>query len=118
MKPCAALLIAASLAVAPIASAQPCTPSDITIDKIKGRVDGDYLYITGRLVNNCSAATGVQIKITIYDKSGDVLDVSDTWPASINNIPAKSDFPFRDMMRRVRGFSKFDVRVIATKAWH
>jgi hypothetical protein len=59
----------------------------------------------------------VQIKVTLYDKDGGILTVHDTWPASISNIPAKSDFPFEDMIRRQPGFKSFDVRVIATKTW-
>lgn len=80
-------------------------------------MEGTYIYITGRIINNCAEETGVQIKIAIYDKSGDVLTVNDSWPASINNIPARSDFPFQDMLRNVPRFSKFDVRVIAVKRW-
>jgi hypothetical protein len=111
------LTLAALLAISQWAQAADCRPSDIAIDKIKGRVDGDYIYITGRLVNNCATETGVQIKVTVFDKKGDILAVHDTWPASINNIPARSDFPFQDMMSRVQGFSSFDVRVIAAKEW-
>lgn len=112
-------LLAAALIISfGVASAQAaCTPSDIAIDKLKGRVDRDFAYVVGRLVNNCKIATGVQIKVTTYNKAGDILAVNDIWPASINNIPAKSDFPFEYGMDRLAGFSTFDVRVIATKTW-
>jgi hypothetical protein len=109
------LLASAFLLALPALAQAACTPSDIAVDKLNGRVDGDYIYITGRLVNNCASATGVQIKVTIYNKAGDILAANDSWPASINNIPARSDFPFQQGMDRRPGFAKFDVRVIATK---
>jgi len=82
-----------------------CNVSDIGVDKLNGRVDGDWIYIAGRLINNCARPTGVQIKVTIYDKGGNILTVHDPWPASVNNIPARSDFPFEDMIQRVEGFA-------------
>jgi len=111
------LLSVAMAPIAALAQSGGCQPSDIGVDKLKGRVERDYIYIVGRLMNNCAQATGVQIKVTIYDKAGDILTVDDSWPASINNIPARSDFPFETMIRRVHGFAKYDVRVIATKTW-
>lgn len=113
----AALAVATlALFVSPYAWAQ-CKPSDIDIDKVRGRVDGDYVYVAGRLVNNCASATGVQIKITVYNKAGDILTVRDLWPASINNIPPRSDFPFEIMVPRQAGFANFDTRVIGTRVW-
>ena len=94
-----------------------CSTSDIKIDKVNGRVDGDWIYVAGRLINNCDKPIGVQIKVTIYDKNGNILTVHDSWPASIKNIPAHTDFPFEDMIQRVRGFDKFEIRVIEVKNW-
>ena len=94
-----------------------CGPSDIAVDKLKGHVKRNYIYIVGRLRNNCSIETGVQIKVTIYNKAGDILAVDDSWPASVSNIPAKSDFPFQHMTERLAGFESFDVRIIETKTW-
>lgn len=94
-----------------------CQTSDIAIEKLNGRVDGDYVYITGRLVNKCAQATGVQVKLTVYDKAGGILSVNDFWPASIDNIPARSDFPFQYMVRRQPGMAKYEARVISTNVW-
>lgn len=104
-------LIATSGAVA------QCKPADIGVDKLRARIEGAYIYISGRLINNCSQATGAQIKVVLYDKDENILDVNDSWPASINNIPAKSDFPFQTMMDRRKGFKQFEIRVIDTKVW-
>lgn len=101
----------------PTFTAERCEPSRIDVDKIKGRVEGDYVYVTGKLKNNCLIATGIQIKVTIYDAAGGVLSSNDTWPASTNNIPTGADFPFETMERRRPGFKSVDVRVIAVYQW-
>jgi len=108
---------AAPVAATPSAPATGCAPSDIAVENLRGRVDGDFVYVVGRLVNNCASATGAQIKITYYNASGDILSVKDGWPASTRNIPPQSDFPFEIGNNRQPGFEKFDVRVIATRAW-
>src|SRR5450759_1440473 len=54
-----------------------CSTSHITIDRLKGRVEGDWIYVAGRIVNNCDTPTGVQIKVTIYDKKDNILTVND-----------------------------------------
>lgn len=93
-----------------------CQSSDISVGKLNGRVEGRYIYIAGRQVNHCTHPTGAQIKVTIYDEDRNILTVHDSWPASINNIPDGSDFPFEDMID-TGGFSSFDVRVVSTQTW-
>lgn len=117
VKAISALMFFIGCATAPAVTMAACAPSDIAVDKLEGRVQRNYIYIVGRLQNNCSMETGVEIKVTIYDKAGDILAINATWPASINNIPAKSYYPFEHMMKRIAGFSNFEVRVIATKTW-
>jgi len=69
------------------------------------------------VVNNCDLETGVQIKISILDPAGGILRVSDFWPASTNNIPPHSGFPFQAEMEGNDSFDRFQVTVIDVKRW-
>lgn len=95
-----------------------CGVSDIGIDGLRARPGeaSDATIITGRVMNNCRDAVGVQVKVTAYNQAGDILEVDDIWPASVKNIPGRSDFPF-EWIDNVEGFSRFTVRVIDVKAW-
>lgn len=97
-------------------AAPSCRTSDITVDKLGARVDYGYTHFVGRVRNGCNQAVGVQLKLTAYGSSGDILTVDDFWPASINNIPANSDFPF-ETLDRIGGVKSFTVNVIDVKTW-
>ena len=73
--------------------------------------------IFGILLNGCDVLTGPQIKVTFYDQAGKVLRVEDMWPASINNVSPKADFPFQVRVNRVEGFARVEVSVVSTKTW-
>ena len=104
---------------AQVAAAGPtCGVADIAIDKLRGVTeDGGYARITGRLTNHCAVAIGPEVKITVYNKAGDILKVDDIWPASIKNIPANTEFPFK-WLDHVDGFSRYTVNVIDVKTWN
>lgn len=94
-----------------------CTVSDIGVDKLNARRQYEnYIKITGRLTNNCAQATGVQVKVTSYDKAGNILGASDIWPASVSNIPGNSEYPF-EWLDDLPGFARFEVSVIAVHPW-
>jgi hypothetical protein len=94
-----------------------CTVSKIAVDKLKARPEGyGYFRITGRLTNNCDQPTGVQIKVTVYDKAENILASPDGWPASTSNIPAHSEYPF-EWLQEAPGFHKFTVSVISVRTW-
>lgn len=97
--------------------AQSCSTSQIAVDKIQGRMDGDRLRFVGRVTNNCSVPTGPQLKVTVYNKQGDILTVYDFWPASINNIAPGQAYPFEASATRASGLHKFEIMVISTKSW-
>ena len=89
-----------------------CTVSKIVVDKLKAQSKGyGYFRITGRLINNCDQPTGVQIKVTVYGKADNILASPDLWPASTNNIPAHSEYPF-ECLQEAPGFHRFTVIVI------
>jgi hypothetical protein len=94
-----------------------CEPSDISVEVHSTRVEYDYAYVTGRIINNCSSPTGVQLKVTLLDEQGGVITSHDPWPASISNIPARSDFPFEDQLSVNRRPAQADVRVIRVRRW-
>ena len=95
-----------------------CDVSDISLDQLKARpAAGDYVHIVGRIKNNCSTATGVQIKIILLDGEGNILKVDDLWPASVSNIPSHTDFPFDLTIESDSAFKRFEVRVMEVKTW-
>lgn len=106
-------------AVLPEASVSPCKLSDITIDKLRGVAeDGGFARITGRVVNHCASAVGVELKITFYGKDGDILKVDDGfWPASVHNIAAGQEYTFEAVEDRADGFRRFEVEVVGLNVW-
>jgi hypothetical protein len=94
-----------------------CGTSDFTFLALRARPAGyGFTRITGRISNNCAEANGAQIKITTYNRAGDMLSDSEIWPASSNNIPANSEFPFEWLDTNVV-FSRFTVTIISVKSW-
>jgi hypothetical protein len=94
-----------------------CGTSDFTFHALRAQSAGyGFTRITGRISNNCAEAKGAQIKITTYNRAGDILSDNDFWPASIDNIPANSEFPFEWLHTKVV-FAKFTVTIISVKSW-
>jgi hypothetical protein len=94
-----------------------CGTSDFTFHELRAQPAGyGFTRITGRISNNCAVAKGAQIKITTYNRAGDILSDNDIWPASINNIPANSEFQF-EWLHTKAVFSKFTVTIISVKSW-
>jgi len=94
-----------------------CGTSDFTFHDLRAQPAGyGFTRITGRISNNCAEAKGAQIKITTYNRAGDILSDNDIWPASINNIPPNSEFPFEWLHTKVV-FAKFTVTIISVKSW-
>ena len=95
-----------------------CPTSKIQLEKFRVENEGTLTTSAyGVLVNTCEVPAGVQLKIVFTDATGKILRVEDPWPASISNIPSKSDFPFQMRFPRVEGFDKVDVRITRTKTW-
>jgi hypothetical protein len=94
-----------------------CDLSDIDVSGVRSRTEYQYVIITGTIKNNCSTACGVQLKATLYDKDGIVLDTSDFYPAGTANIPARSDFPFKAMLDNIKGGAKVSVTPLSVQGW-
>lgn len=119
MRVIAAVAAAALLAGFTVQDASACDRDDITIMQSNWRVDGDYVRVAGELKNGCSAETGVQLQAIYRKSSGDIIHVSDFWPASTNNIRAGESFGFSTLERLSKqGVGKVEVKVIAVRQWN
>lgn len=96
-----------------------CQLKDVSVSGVSTRHLRDYVYFDGTIINNCASAIGVQIKITVYGKDKRVLKVDDFWPASTNDIPPKSSFPFEWQVEdaQIPGMVSFDARVVSLESW-
>ncbi|HET6142567.1 MAG TPA: hypothetical protein VFE02_03605 [Candidatus Acidoferrales bacterium] len=94
-----------------------CGTSNFTFHALRAQSAGyGFTRITGRISNNCAEAKGAQIKITTYNRAGVILSDNDFWPASNDNIPANSEFPFEWLHTKVV-FARFTVTIISVKSW-
>jgi hypothetical protein len=103
-----------------LSRAGPCSPSDFVISKLNANSPGyGYVNINGMLTNNCAVAAGAQLKVVFYDKEGNIISSSDSWPASIRNIPPGSDFVFKLITSpaEASGMKKYTVQVQDAKVW-
>jgi hypothetical protein len=103
--------------LASMAKPSTCHTSDVAFEKLMSRHQHGHVYIVGRVVNNCDVDAGVQIKIAILDHAGGVLRVADLWPASTENIPAHSGWPFQAEMEGNDSFDRFQVSVLDVRRW-
>jgi hypothetical protein len=107
----------ATFRLASTAKPSSCHSSDFALDQLKSRQGHGHVYIVGRVMNNCDTETGVKIKIAILNHTGGVMRVSDFWPASTDNIPPHSGWPFQTEMEGDDSFDRFQVTVIDVKRW-
>ena len=106
---CIALLLPSSVLA--------CGPSDITLDKLRGQVKYDNLLVYGVIKHDCPEAVGVQLKLTVYNSNGEIVDVHKSWPASIKNIPPGTPYTFKIFADSGGSKGKFTVDVDAVKVW-
>lgn len=82
----------------PLVATAGCQTSDADV-KVSRWYDEQgmnmYFSVVGELVNNCNEAIGIQVRFVGRDKGGNLVEVNESWPASIRNIPAKSRSPFK-----------------------
>lgn len=103
-----------------------CKLSDIKIKSVKASfvdVCGEtkcptHLQGIATLENNCTESTGVQIKITSYDKSGTPISTKEWWPASIRNIPPGSySFSLDQYLNYDPSITSFSVTPVDITQW-
>lgn len=94
-----------------------CVPSDFKVSGLRGTEEYGYITILGVVKNNCNEAVGPQLKISIYNKKGEMLDTQEPWPASISNIGAHQSYEFKTMMPAQEGWETYRVGVLTVKRW-
>lgn len=94
-----------------------CTPRDFKVSGLRGTEEYGYITIVGVLKNNCGEAAAPQLKVSIYNKQGTMLDTDETWPASVSNIAAHDSYEFKTMMPAKDGWETYRVGVMTVKRW-
>lgn len=95
----------------------PCQATNFTVKGLRSRRDHDYTILVGTITNDGAVACGVQVKVSVYNKDGEVLQTKDPWPASIRNIAPGAGENFEVFMQFDRNIKSFNVVPIDAKAW-
>ena len=112
------VMLAAAFAISHSDAALACDRDDIAILQSNWRVDGEYVRVVGELKNSCSTETGIQLQAIYRKSSGEIIHVTDFWPASTNNVRAGESFGFSTLQRIAnQGVASVDVKVIAVQQW-
>ncbi|MEI7261339.1 hypothetical protein [Pectobacterium carotovorum] len=100
-----------------------CNIKDISVKGFNAKfVDGygknKYLRGAATVINNCNVPVGIEMKLSAVDESGNVIDVYDFWPASINNIPnGEYDFSLNGHIKYSEEIKSFKLTPIRVNAW-
>lgn len=112
------IVLAATLAASlPVSAALACAPSDIEVKQVSWSRLRAYIVVVGEILNRCTSPTGVELKLTLRDKAGGVLDTDEFWPASIGNIGTGDAYSFKWRFEDDRAAATVDVVVLRTEAW-
>ncbi|APH05847.1 FxLYD domain-containing protein [Bacillus weihaiensis] len=89
------------------------TPS-IEVVEHKGTIDGDYIYVTGAVKNNSEFAYSfVEVKVTYFDKDGNVLDTETSFVNSSDSLLPNERKSFEIMTQMVgQKYPKYKVEVV------
>ena len=94
-----------------------CTADQFKLSKLRTYEDSGFIHITGIIANTCNQSAGVQLKWTIFDKNGNVISDEEFWPASTNNIPPHSQYPF-EYLKQGEGFmTRYTIGPISADHW-
>jgi hypothetical protein len=94
-----------------------CNPASFVVGEVRMRREYEFLILSSTVSNKGQIACGVQLKASIFDASGAVLDTRDFWPASIRNIPPGADEAFQYNLRDMKGMKTYELRPIQAKQW-
>jgi hypothetical protein len=81
------------------------------------RKEYDKHKFTGTVTNNGTEPCGVQLKVSTYDRNGEVIETADFWPASIRNIEPGARENFWYFVRHDKAAKTYDAVVIDAKGW-
>jgi hypothetical protein len=116
MKHFVLFVTSALAATVPLASIA-CGPENVKIDKLRGQIEYEHLNVYGVLTHDCPMAVGVQLHLTVTDAAGNIVDVRDQWPASVNNIPPNKPYTFALFANSGGKKSRFNVEPVAIRQW-
>ncbi|AYH27174.1 hypothetical protein C5E20_08525 [Pectobacterium parmentieri] len=119
------VLIFILLFVSSMASADElsCSIKDISVKEFNAKfVDGHgkdkYLKGAATVINNCNVPIGIEMKLSAIDKRGNVVDVYDFWPASVNNISTgEYDFSLNGRIKYSEEIKSFKLIPISVNSW-
>jgi hypothetical protein len=114
--------IAATLALtaspAGAQSKQPTYECNIELKGVRAlREEPSSIRIVGDIINHCTVALGVQLKATVRDEKGLVVDSFDFWPASVRNVEPEVPYAFAMPWRVETSWVSFELTVIDRKRW-
>jgi hypothetical protein len=98
-------------------SSKSTTKSDspiLEIVELSGKIGGDYIYVTGAVKNNSNNSnTYVEVKVTYFNDSGNVLDTENTYVNSSDLLLSNERKSFEIMTKMIgEKYSKYKVEVL------
>ena len=77
------------------------------------------LKVVGKVKNGCSEPYGVELRVTAYSKSGDVIDTATGWPFSVRNLEANSseEFDMDQIFPYQKSMKSFAMQAVDTRHW-
>lgn len=111
------LFVTSALTAAMPLVSTACGPENVKIDKLRGQIEYEHLNVYGVLTHDCPMAVGVQLHLTVTDAAGNIVDVRDQWPASVNNIPPNKPYTFALFANSGGKKSRFTIEPVAIRQW-
>lgn len=111
----------AAIASAAHAGDAPCGTRDFTVDGLTWDMEEawpGYIVIRGRVINHCSAPSGVQITVTVNDADGKPLTGKTFWPNGTSDIAPGAPYWFLMPFSPPHGsIGSLDASVVGTERW-
>lgn len=103
-----------------------CTPEQFTISNQRFTVFDQcvqkscpILKVVGKVKNECDQPYGVEIRVTAFSKTGDVIDTSTGWPFSVQNVEPQSiqEFNLDQIITYQKGMATFSMQAVDVRHW-
>jgi hypothetical protein len=78
-----------------------------------------FFNLVGEIVNRCSHAAGVKLKVTLRDVNGRVVGDHEFWPMSMENLMPSQFYPFTYLVSATTDQvpATHELYVISTRPW-
>lgn len=94
-----------------------CSKYEIEIRQIDWRTSDIGVKVVGELFNGCSEDIGVELQLVFRDQNGHVVFAEYPWPASMDNIAARSAYPFMMEFPIDQPFATMEAHVNKVSRW-